>query len=138
MILHLFQEIPYKRVPLPQGTLGEVWGSVLERADSMETGSELCLVVDHDLVPVDYGWREAPNADEKARVEAALPQQATNADFTLPKATYQFVQLDFLPDEGTITSVLGPYAASGDKGPCRIRLVKENALVLAVQLFRLP
>ncbi len=138
MVLHLFQQLPYKRLALPSSQLQECWSHALAKADNMETGSELCIVLDPSLKAIDYGWKKAPSGEERLLVAQGLPDKEQSFDFSLAPGTWNFEQLDHLPEKGTIREECGPYVAQRGKNPLYLRLIKENALVLVVQLLWLP
>ncbi len=138
MILHLFQQIPYKQLSLPGDSLEACWQAALEKADTMETGCELCLETQPDLSVTRYGWADAPDEDDKNRIAEGIADKQKPHDFAIEPGRWRFEQLEYLPDRDEIRREMNPYVAERNAGPLYIRIIKENALELAVQLLWLP
>lgn len=138
MILHLFQQIPYKQLSLPGDSLEACWQAALEKADTMETGCELCLETQPDLSVTRYGWADAPDEDDKNRIAEGIADKQKPHDFAIEPGRWRFEQLEYLPDRDEIRREMNPYVAERSAGPLYIRIIKENALELAVQLLWLP
>ena len=99
----------------------------------METGSELCLDVGPDTVPVRYGWKE-----DKLLIEKGLADKEKPCDFAIEPGRWHFEQLEYLPDAHELERELSLSVAEGNSFPVHIRLLKENALEMVVQLLWLP
>ena len=104
----------------------------------METGSELCLDVGPDAVPIRYGWKAAPDEEDKLLIEEGLADKKKPCDFAIEPGRWHFEQLEYLPDAHELERELSPSIAEGCSSPVHIRLLKENALELVVQLLWLP
>jgi hypothetical protein len=135
MILHLFQDIPYISLGLKKEHLSETYLALLSFLDDKETGSEACLEVGPDMVPVSCGYQNPPDDEDRINVEQMLPQKEKPHDFTIPAGNYEFSQLDHIPLETQIEGELSGYVASGSKNNVFIRMIKENAIVVAIQLL---
>lgn len=104
----------------------------------METGCELCLIVSPHITVTDYGYADAPSDEDRLRIEQGLADREKPHDFAIEPGTWHFEQLEYLPTEEEIAKETGPYVAEKGENPLYIRLIKENALELAVQLLWLP
>jgi len=133
MILHLFQQIPYMRMSLSEKRLRDAYLAVLDFIDSQETGSEACLVLDHTLKPIDCGFQNPPDDEDRLNIEKMLKDKEKPHDWAIIPGDYEIVQFSETPDENSIEQDLSVYVASGAMSNLYIRMIKENALVVSVQ-----
>jgi len=135
MILHLFQQIPYISLGLSETKLPEAYLAVLSFIENAQTGSEACLVVDPRLKPLQCGYQNPSDEEDRILVKKLLPQKDKPHDFIISQGDYQLVQLQTIPNEGEIEAELSCYIASQSKNNLYIRMIKENAMELVIQLI---
>lgn len=120
---------------LKEKRLADAYLSVLSFLENEPTGSEACLVLSPSLTPIECGYQYPPDDEDKLNVEKMLPEKEKAHDFAIDAGDYHLEQLEQIPEEGEIESKLAPYVASGSTHDFYLRMIKENALVVVIQLI---
>jgi hypothetical protein len=123
------------RMHLSEDSLHAAYLAVLNFLDSQETGSEACIILDRDLTPVDCGFQNPPDDEDRISVEQMRKDKEKPHDWVIKPGRYQIVQFSETPDENSIEGELSVYLASGSTSNAYLRMIKENALVVTVQVF---